>query len=229
MAEAFLMSGAREVLSRLKGAGHMQQQIELIETSVVAYPNNVFDIAKALVETCCKTILTDRSVVYDGSSDLPALFRHLLENIRLVPEDHSGDTELQGKVRKLVGATQTMVSALCEVRNHAGMSSHGQDAFALSLLPAQAMFAARTADALVTYLFTMHLDHTGPRDDSRRRHSDKPVFNEYVDELHEKVKIFGYTYAASEVLFAVDMSAYDAELEAYDADAETRTEKEGDE
>ena len=222
MAEVFTMSGARGVLIRLKGAGHMQQQIELIETSVVTYPNNVFDIAKALVETCCKTILTDRSVAYDKDSDLPQLFRSLLENIRMVPEDHSGDSELQGKVRKLVGATQAMVTALCELRNHAGMSSHGKDAFEIALLPAQALFAARTADALVSYLFTMHLDHTGPRDGARRRHSDMPDFNAYVDDLHSKVTIFTYEYSASEVLFEVDRSAYDDEFEAYTADADIR-------
>lgn len=219
------MSGAREVLVRLPGAVHFKEQLELIEQSVVEHPNNAIDISKALVETCCKTILRERGGTFDKEDDLPKLFRSVQDHIRLVPEDHSGDDGLRERVRKLVGSINGMVAALCELRNHAGISSHGKDAFTLSLMPAQALLAARTADALVSYLFSMHLDHTGPRETTVRRHSDKPTFNDYVDELHEKVSIFGYTYAPSEVLFAVDMSAYDAELEAYEADTELRAEQ----
>lgn len=229
MAEVFIMSGAREVLIRLPSAVHLKEQLELIEQSVLEHPNNAIDISKALVETCCKTILKERGGAFDKEDDLPKLFKSVQGHIRLVPEEHAGDDGLRDRVKKLVGSINGMVAALCELRNHAGISSHGKDAFTLSLMPAQALLAARTADALVSYLFSMHLDHTGPRESTIRRHSDKPEFNEYVDELHEKVKIFGYTYAPSEVLFAVDVSAYDAELEAYDADADTREEKEADE
>lgn len=59
----FAMHGAREVLAA--GAGHIEQQIVAIEEAVEKNPGLAFDLAKTLVESMCKTVLSECGDGYD--------------------------------------------------------------------------------------------------------------------------------------------------------------------
>ncbi len=87
MAEAattlFVMHGAREVLAF--GAIHLEQQIVALEGAAASNPGLAFDLAKTLIESACKTVLSERACAYDGGWDLPRLLKETLENLQLVP------------------------------------------------------------------------------------------------------------------------------------------------
>ena len=53
---------------------HLEQQIKAIEQAVRDAPNLAFDLSRSLVETVCKTILTDRGAVP------PSKFKDLLKD-----------------------------------------------------------------------------------------------------------------------------------------------------
>src|SRR5205085_11948217 len=71
--QPFEMRGAREVLEA--GAAHIERQIVAIESTIVQQPEYVFDLAKSLIESACKTILRDRGHSVNDDLDLPRLFK----------------------------------------------------------------------------------------------------------------------------------------------------------
>lgn len=72
-APAFVMHGAREAMDR--GMIHIEEQVKGIESAVSENPGLAFDLAKTLIESACKTILTERRIDYDTNDDLPRLFK----------------------------------------------------------------------------------------------------------------------------------------------------------
>jgi hypothetical protein len=58
LAKQFEMSGAREAVAG--GWTHIQQQIVALEEAVAQNPGLAFDLARALVESACKTALAKR-------------------------------------------------------------------------------------------------------------------------------------------------------------------------
>jgi hypothetical protein len=81
-ASEFTMHGARAAMAG--GLFHIEEQIKGIERAVVENPGLAFDLAKTLIESACRTILTERSVAFDPADDLPRLFR--IATIRACPE-----------------------------------------------------------------------------------------------------------------------------------------------
>lgn len=119
------------------------------------------------------------------------------------------------------------------MRNSQGFASHGPDGYMEALDPIQAVFAARSADALVHFLFNAHRSYAKPmvRDNGNNKPSlyemeqereavnyvAHPEFNYYIDELYWPTEIFGTEYKTSEVLSKVDVEAYLTNLEDYEA------------
>jgi len=79
----FEMSGAREILKRAGKALQIGQQISAIEKAIDTMPASVFDSAKALIETVCKTILGELGIHHDKSTNMLKLFGQTLEHLHL--------------------------------------------------------------------------------------------------------------------------------------------------
>ena len=56
------MHGARAALS--DGLGHIEEQVKGIERAVAENPGLAFDLARTLVESTCRTILTERKLAF---------------------------------------------------------------------------------------------------------------------------------------------------------------------
>lgn len=205
---AFRMHGAREILAFTGGAARILEQVEAIERSVVDSPGFAFDLSKALIETVCKTIHADRGQPVDGTPSLPKLFKATCKLLQLVPDTHLGDKGVQESLKKTLNGMMTAIQGVTEIRNAQGTASHGRDAYAASLAATQAGFVARTADALVSFLYKVHRDYPTNSGTRHPSYEDEADFNDYVDELHDPVRIFDLTYRPSEVLFHVDREAY---------------------
>jgi hypothetical protein len=208
----FLMHGSRAVLAAFGSAVHIEHQVKTIEQAVFKTPALAFDLAKALIETICRTILQDRGKPYDSTWELNRLFTETTQCLRLVPDSHTADPEVRRSIQKTLTGLNGLVQGLCELRNKGGIASHGHDAFDAPLQPMQALLAARAADALVHYLFSVHRSYVRDPNVGRVRYEDSDDFNEFVDENHEPVKIFELVFQPSEVLFYVDEDGYRAKL-----------------
>jgi hypothetical protein len=214
----FQMDGARAILAASPAALHLQQQILAIEKAVSETPALAIDLAKTLVETVCKTILTDLNVAFTSNEDCHALMRQTLLQMRLFPDGHLRPAEIQGQLTKLTNNLISAVQCLSEIRNREGLASHGRDAFASSLDNLQAEFAARSADAVVRFMWAAHTAYTRAATKARMRYEEMDGFNDWIDNVvnDEPLLILNNVYKPSEVLFKVDFDAYRAAYPDYE-------------
>jgi hypothetical protein len=204
--DAFVMHGARTAAAN--GIPHISEQIAALERAVVENPSLAFDLAKFIVESTCKTILTERNIGFDKRDDLPKLFRAVTTNVPMLPVASSGEAEARKKLLQTLNGLHTALQGVCELRNSCGFASHGGDAEKPAMEGVQAVLAAQAADAIVGFLFSAHRvkrDGTQPKATGHNRTIDK-----LLDTVYDPVTMLGQSYAVSEALYATDRDAYHA-------------------
>lgn len=173
---------------------------------MVENPSLVFDLAKYIVESTCKTILKERKIGFDKKDDLPKLYRAVTTNVPLLPVSASGEAEARRKLLQTLNGLHTALQGVCELRSSCGFTAHGSDVQQPAMEGIQAILAAQAADAIVGFLFSAHRverDGTQPKQSGHSRTIDK-----LLDSIYEPVAIAGQPYAVSEALYAVDREAY---------------------
>ncbi len=204
--DVFVMRGARAAAAN--GIPHIEKQIEALESAVVENPSLAFDLAKFIVESTCKTILTERKIGFDKKDDLPKLYRAVTTSVPMLPVAASGEAEARRKLLQTLNGLHTALQGVCELRNSCGFASHGGDAEKPAMEGVQAVLAAQAADAIVGFLFSAHRvqrDGTQPKATGHSRTIDK-----LLDTVYEPVTMLGQSYAVSEALYATDRDAYHA-------------------
>jgi hypothetical protein len=209
----FTMRGARAAMAG--GLFHIEEQVRTIERAVVENPGLAFDLAKTLIESTCKTILTERSVAVDPADDLPRLFRIATNTLPFLPASASGEVEIRRSLAQTLNGLHTAVQGVCELRNACGFASHGAEGPRPVLETVQALLAAETSDAIVGFLYTVHRQDRPPSASARPRYEDSREFNAYVDEGHAVVHIFEEDFEPSRVLFELAPEAYRLYLAEY--------------
>jgi hypothetical protein len=144
-------------------AGYIRTQLARIEGSVDADPSLAIGSAKELIETCCKTVLTERSIPVDANWDLPQLVKATIKELKLTPEDIPEPKQDSPSARKAVDAMKVMLMNLAaiagkmaELRNAVG-TGHGPDGKTRGPKPRHARLAVNATAALVMFLFETHL------------------------------------------------------------------------
>ncbi|WP_068670096.1 abortive infection family protein [Thermosulfurimonas dismutans] len=214
----FVMYGAREASE--SGFTHIHEQIEALEDALnKANPGLVFDLARTLLESVCKAILSERGIPYEEKWELPKLFKTSLDALQLVPNYVIREEQANESIRKLNGSLQTVVQSIVELRNTYGFASHGKGPDFQGLDKVHAFLVARAVDAIVHFLFTVHrFPFSEP--EKPLEYEDNSVFNEYVDEEngeYVRINVLGdiLEYRPSEVLFYLDLRAYESYLQAF--------------
>jgi len=213
---AFTMHGAREAIAG--GMQHIEEQVKAIEQSVVENAGLTFDLAKTLVESACKTILTDRQTTFADTDELPKLFKAVTRLLPFLPPGVVGEGDVRKSLGKTLGGLSTAMHGVCELRNDCGFASHGKDGPAPVLEVMQALLVAQAADAIVGFIYRAHRQAIAGPAPPMLEYDDNPEFNALIDETHEPVQIFGLQYRSSEVLFNVDIEAYRDRLAGFEAE-----------
>lgn len=133
-------------------ADYMTQQIKRMEDSIESDPSLAIGSAKELVETCCKTILTERGETVTDDHDLPKLVKATLKKLKLLPEDIPEQVKGADIIRRLLSNLGTIAQALAELRNVYG-SGHGKHGRTKGLEPRHARLAVGAASTLTVFLF----------------------------------------------------------------------------
>ena len=203
---SFTMRGARYAIAQ--GIRHIEAQVDAIEASVSGNPGLAFDLAKAIVESTCRTILTARGVTWAEKDDLPQLFQKTINSLQVLPPHESQEADVGQCIRRTLGGLTTAIQGISELRNRLGFASHGSDSPRPSLETAHPILAAQTADTIIGFLYHVHIQErtieSGPAPDSD--------FDEYVDAQHGTVSILGVVFPASEILFQIEPESYRALL-----------------
>lgn len=151
------------VLADAFDAGYMRTQLSRIESSVDSDPSLAIGSAKELIETCCKTILSERGAAIDSNWDVPQLVKATVKELKLTPNDIPEPTKDTANARKAVEAMKVMLSNLAAIagnmatlRNAVG-TGHGPDGRVRGPKPRHARLAVNATAALVMFLFETHV------------------------------------------------------------------------
>src|SRR2546423_4925169 len=109
--EVFVMRGARAAAAN--GIPHIAEQTAALERAVAENPSLAFDLAKFIVESTCKTILTERKIGFEKKDNLPKLFRAVTTNVPMLPVSASGEAEARRKLVQTVNGLQTTLLGVC--------------------------------------------------------------------------------------------------------------------
>lgn len=205
-ASLFVMHGAREAV--LAGAAHLERQVVALESAALSNPGLAFDLAKTLLEGACKTVLSERAYNYDSGWDLPKLLKETLSQLQLVPSTLGSEPEVSDSLRKTAGGLQTTIQGICELRNTHGFASHGKDPTFQELEAVQALLVARAADAIVSFMFRVHVGYQRRESPAQPAYNDHPTFNEYIDDSHQPIQVFREEFVPSKVLFELAPEPY---------------------
>lgn len=206
VASPFVMIGAREVL--LTGAAHLERQVVALESAASSNPGLAFDLAKTLLESACKTVLSERACKYENGWDLPKLLKETLSQIQLVPHELGAQAEVSDSLRKTAGGLQTTIQGICELRNTHGFASHGKDPTFQELESVQALLVARASDAIVSFMFRAHQGYQRQAAPATPAYADHPEFNDFVDDANQPAQVFSEEFAPSRVLFEMAPEPY---------------------
>ena len=217
MTSHFAMHGARAAIEG--GLSHIEDQVKSIEQAVVENPGLAFDLAKTVVESACKTILSERKVSFEPDDGLPRLFRAVTMNLSLLPVTLSRDAEARRSLAQTLNGLHTSLVGVCELRNAFGFASHGSGEPRPAMESVQALLAAQAADAIVGFLYRTHRQERTPIEAAQLVFNDNEAFNGYVDEANSVVRIFDLEYRPSEVLFNCDQQAYRDLLSGFEPEA----------
>lgn len=212
----FKMYGAREAMA--SGMVHIEEQVKGLERSVTENPGLAFDLAKTLVESTCKTILSERKLAFSPDDDLPKLFKMVSKHLPFLPESSTNEADARKRLSQTLGGLHTSLVGVCELRNSYGFASHGSESQRPVMAGAQAILAAQAADTIIGFLHRVHRQDAVRDTSSKFAYEDNQDFNDYVDFANEPVQIFHLEYKASEVLFNVDQEAYKDLLANYSGD-----------
>jgi len=203
----FSMHGARAAVAG--GMLHIEEQVKAIELAVVDNTGLAFDLAKTLIESACKTILTERGGSFDKDDDVPDLFKAASQRVPFLPVSIAGDAAARKSLQQMLSGLRTAVQGVCELRNAFGFASHGSDSPRPAMEGVQAMLAAQAADAIVGFLYRVHRQDLARPRAILLEYGDHRDFNAWIDDQCQPVQILSLPpYQPSEVLFNVDQEAY---------------------
>lgn len=135
--------------------GYVAQQITRMDAAVINDPSLAIGTAKELVETCCKTILTERGITFSKNADLPELVKLTSKELELTPSDIPDQSKAAETIKRLLSNLATITQGVAELRNHYG-TGHGKAAGAKGLQSRHAKLAVGAASTLAVFLAETH-------------------------------------------------------------------------
>lgn len=137
------------------GATYVLKQITRMEAAIHDDPGLAIGTAKELVETVCKTILSERDVEIEGTPNVPKLVKQTTKLLALTPSDIPEAAKARGTIRVLLSNFATITQGIAELRNHYG-TGHGKGATVKGLQPRHAKLAVGAASTLAVFLLETH-------------------------------------------------------------------------
>ncbi|MEV6267571.1 abortive infection family protein [Kribbella sp. NPDC051936] len=219
--QVFRLVACRELLESHPQSLRIREQVEALEEAMPARPGVVVSFCRTIIETTCKTILTDRGAAVDGAWEGQKLVSECMKYLKLGSnEDGQDDARLRTGTESLVRGLNQIVQGIVQIRNVHGSAAHGADAYSPLLNSGYAEILARATDAVVGLLFKSHLALAEAEPLSRFEYRTHGDFDEFIDAGYGPFEILDVWLSASEALYATDFEAYRAALIQFRQEAE---------
>jgi hypothetical protein len=133
----------------------LRQQIDIIRNAIEDDPDLAIGTAKELIETTCRTILTDYGLTVDVGWDVTRLVKEVRGVLSLVPENVPDSAKGAETIKRMLSNMGQISQGIAELRNLYG-TGHGKDGQFKGLGPRHARLAVGCATTLATFLFETH-------------------------------------------------------------------------
>ncbi len=132
---------------------YMSQQIELMLSLRSSNPTQAIGLAKELIESCCKTILDDFGIAYDGNDNVSQLTKKTMNALNLLPENVQATVPEEDAIKSVLGNLRAIPTKLAEIRNPFG-SGHGKSASFRGLEARHAQLAIESSITFVNFIWS---------------------------------------------------------------------------
>lgn len=131
---------------------YMSQQMELMLSLRSSNPTQAIGLAKELIESCCKTILDDFGIAYDGSDNVSQLTKKTMDALSLLPENIQATAQEEDAIKSVLGNLRAIPTKIAEIRNPFG-SGHGKSASFRGLEARHAQLAIGSSITFVDFVW----------------------------------------------------------------------------
>lgn len=205
----------RELVKTYPDVLPIEAAIEVIERAIPENPGVAFTHCRGLLESVCKTILTDRGVEVEADANSNRIMSATLKILKLTPEDFDSDSRVEDGVVDLVRGINQMVNGVVALRNSQGLGPHGRDALEVILDAEYAVITAHAIDSAACLLYRMHRKQADHDPLTRIRFGEYPDFDAVLDGQYPDIVIEETPVQASKALCLVEPEAYRQGLMAY--------------
>jgi len=206
--EVFQLRGCRELLEEHPDSLPIRSAIGVIERSIPSDPGLAFTHCRGLLETVCKTILTDRGIETESDAKSNRLMSQTLKVLKLTPDDFDGDDRVEAGVGDVLRGLNQLTNGIVALRNSQGVGPHGRDALEAVLDADYAIISAHAVDAAAALLYRMHRKQAQIDPLKRIRFGDFPEFDAYLDGAYPDLVVEDTPLQASKALCILDPEAY---------------------
>jgi hypothetical protein len=150
------MEWIKSIIEETEQLSKLKLYLEDLDSSETNY-NKLVDGSKALIESICKTILTDLGVEVERSIKLPALMKETLKNMPFFTNLERNDQE---NSRKIIGSMINISQSFANIRNIHGYMSHGKDVGEDFIESSLSKLCVKSANVVGGFLLETHLNFT---------------------------------------------------------------------
>ena len=172
-----------------------------IENNIETNPALCIETCKSLIEGICKTILTNKAIIYKEDIKFQELVRQTVDELVIASYCY------RDKLCELARRIASVAQVIAEIRNNSGFASHSQDVKKISVDSTLSLFIYKMTDVIGGFILHYYITYNNPKKDSRIHYEDCNQFNEYFDEANPFL-IGLLPLSASEALYQQDYEAY---------------------
>jgi Abortive infection C-terminus len=199
----------KELINNYSRWSNLSSYINRIELQIESDIGAAIGSTKALLESICKTILDNENVTYDSYDNINKLVKKTIQSLNIENPD---------KISAFGNALVTSIHSLGELRNLVDDSSHGKSLLdknrKIDLISAS--FLISSSETIAYFLIEFYeLEHPRINKAEKFIFEEMEDFNNYLDDEHGSVKVAKIPYLTSEILFAIDPTAYNDEYQKY--------------
>ena len=138
-------------------AQYLEDQIRRMEQAVSKDPPLAIGTAKEVIETCCRTILSERGKQVSRGIAFPDLVKEVRKELdaQLVPQELPDTAKGREVVRRMLNNMTSILQGIDELRDLYG-TGHGKEASTPRVSPRLAKLAIGLAATLANFLFETH-------------------------------------------------------------------------
>jgi hypothetical protein len=150
---AQVLADARAVGQTL--GDYVSQQVTRMDAALSGDPALAIGTAKELLETVCRTILSERKIALPKDDDLPKLVRLAITSLPVIPDTIPDKKRWEKTIERFVNNLVSTGQVIAELRNEFG-TGHGKQAGHQGLQVHHTKFLVHGTTAIAVFLFEVH-------------------------------------------------------------------------